>query len=180
MKTMIALVFAMLAISMFAADQKQPETPQLPFQITLKNGAVLKKISVVRWDKEYVVLKHQGGIDPVRYTGMDDKDREIFEIYKAVGLVKDKARKDQINAQAQAESDAYVADMARKEKIRSAISTKHIVVGMTPSEAIESWGPPDKINSSGGSSGSYQQWIYGKYGTYVYFRDGKLSSWQDL
>ena len=60
-----------------------------------------------------------------------------------------------------------------KEKI----SDKKIWIGMTKEMAIESWGRPEDINRTVGSFGVHEQWIYGD--TFVYFEDGKLTSWQD-
>ena len=43
--------------------------------------------------------------------------------------------------------------------------------------ALESWGQPDDINRSVGSWGVHEQWVYGD--EYLYFENGKLTSWQD-
>jgi len=71
---------------------------------------------------------------------------------------------------------------------RSDILAGDLVTGMTPGEAVASWGQPYKVNSSGGRYGAREQWLYGfrdpyRYSRwitthYIYFEDGELSSWQ--
>lgn len=71
------------------------------------------------------------------------------------------------------------------EEIRD-ILNRIIWTGMTKEQAVLSWGRPSSINSSGGIYGSYEQWVYKKYygrmlGStykYLYFENGKLTSWQ--
>lgn len=52
-----------------------------------------------------------------------------------------------------------------------------IWVGMSKAMAIDSWGEPTRMNTSGGAGGEREQWVYGE-GRYLYFQDGKLESWQ--
>lgn len=53
-----------------------------------------------------------------------------------------------------------------------------IWIGMNKEQCEFSWGSPDDINKSVGSWGTHEQWVYDS-GTYVYFENGKLTSWQD-
>lgn len=57
------------------------------------------------------------------------------------------------------------------------IIDEKIWIGMTDKMALDSWGRPTDINRSVGSWGTHEQWIY--YETYLYFENGKLTSWQD-
>jgi hypothetical protein len=52
-------------------------------------------------------------------------------------------------------------------------------LGMTAKQVIEntSWGKPNSINTSGGKWGIHEQWVYD--GSYLYFENGKLTSWQN-
>lgn len=50
-------------------------------------------------------------------------------------------------------------------------------IGMTSRMARESLGNPIKINSSSGSWGNHEQWVY-KKGLYLYFENGLLKSYQ--
>ena len=53
-----------------------------------------------------------------------------------------------------------------------------IWVGMTESMARESWGYPQDINRTVSSRGVSEQWVY-RGNVYLYFEDGKLTTYQD-
>jgi hypothetical protein len=61
-----------------------------------------------------------------------------------------------------------------------------IEIGMTEEQVIGQLGKPLRVNRSGSASGTSDQWVYsgmdfkplGSGNKYLYFRDGKLSSWQ--
>lgn len=67
------------------------------------------------------------------------------------------------------------------------IDQKKIHIGMSKLCCVCAWGDPrvfGRINKSVGSWGVHEQWVYkqviGQYSaTYVYFENGKISSWQD-
>ena len=65
--------------------------------------------------------------------------------------------------------------------ILDAIKKHSIVMGMTKEQVKLSWGLPIDINRSVGSWGVHEQWVYGgRYSRkYLYFENGKLTSWQD-
>lgn len=69
MKIKSLLLSICLCGSLFAADA------QMPSEVRLANGVVLKKVSVVRWTKDAVVLKHQSGIDPVQFANIHAEDK---------------------------------------------------------------------------------------------------------
>ncbi|WP_243374601.1 hypothetical protein [Geotalea sp. SG265] len=64
------------------------------------------------------------------------------------------------------------------KKSLNAIANGKIFIGMTKDEAVASWGKPQDINRSAGSWGINEQWVYGDR-TYLYFKNGRLTSWQD-
>jgi len=156
---MKTILLALLLCSSVLAEEAKT-LPPLPSSVTLKNGYVLKNVSVVRWDKDAVVLKHSAGVDPVRFDGMTPEVKAVFLANAEVGL-----------AQKQ-------ADQVLNNRISAAITRHALIVGMTPEQAIQSWGKPDEINASPGR----EQWIYNRESientVYVYFNNGKLSSWQ--
>jgi hypothetical protein len=76
----------------------------------------------------------------------------------------------------EAKRDLETAELERQKKFEDAIGHKNIMVGMSSDQVRRSWGSPERINSSGGISGSHEQWIYGD--DYVYFDADKLTSWQ--
>lgn len=64
------------------------------------------------------------------------------------------------------------------KKVANAIENQQVVLGMTSDQAIASWGEPSSVNRTAGSWGMHEQWVYGDK-TYLYFKNGKLTSWQD-
>lgn len=70
------------------------------------------------------------------------------------------------------------------EKIKKCILSRKLMRGMDVEQVILCWGSPRKINTSTGSWGKHDQWVY--YSTeynineykYVYFENGILTSWQ--
>ena len=50
---------------------------------------------------------------------------------------------------------------------------------MTEAMARESVGYPDDINKTTGAWGVHEQWVYSENDMYLYFENGKLTSWQD-
>lgn len=54
-------------------------------------------------------------------------------------------------------------------------------IGMTKKQVIAIWGKPNDINRTVGSWGIHEQWVYSYVGDgcYLYFEDGRLTSWQD-
>ena len=58
------------------------------------------------------------------------------------------------------------------------IADGRVARGMTREMAREAWGEPDDINVSVGSWGRHEQWVYDRWDSYLYFENGKLTSWQ--
>lgn len=73
------------------------------------------------------------------------------------------------------------ARLAYKERVQTAIVEGKVFIGMTADEVRQSWGSPTKINSSIGSYGKHDQWVYerAQKGTqYVYLENGTVTSMQ--
>lgn len=67
-----------LALSVQAADPAsaaEAPPPPVPSDVQLRNGVTLHKVSVVRWEKDHVVLKHAGGADPIRYVDIAESQK---------------------------------------------------------------------------------------------------------
>jgi hypothetical protein len=62
-------------------------------------------------------------------------------------------------------------------KMAERIAIGGLYIGMTKEMVIESWGSPYDINTTSGSWGIHEQWIYTNNG-YLYFENGKLTSTQ--
>lgn len=74
-----SLALTIIVASACFADDATPQPPKLPHDVTLTNGAVLHHVSVIRWGKETVTLKHDSGADPIRYSNMAPDTRKAFE-----------------------------------------------------------------------------------------------------
>ncbi len=46
-----------------------------PAEIRLSSGAILRKTSLVRWTPDGLVVRHAGGVDPVRFIHVAEPDR---------------------------------------------------------------------------------------------------------
>lgn len=81
-------------------------------------------------------------------------------------------------------------DLSRKQQIdklnvsdelENIMKEKKIIIGMTANQVLLSWGHPYDKNSSVGSYGRHEQWIYKVSGfkyDYLYFENGILTSYQ--
>ena len=67
-------------------EEPKAALPPLPENLTLSRGFSFKKISVVRWLKESVVIRHVGGVEFIRYDRMRPADRKLFESHRDEGL----------------------------------------------------------------------------------------------
>lgn len=63
------------------------------------------------------------------------------------------------------------------KKVLAAIEKQNISMGMTEKQVLASWGRPSNINRTVGPWGVHEQWVYS--GSYLYFENGRLTSWQD-
>jgi hypothetical protein len=55
---------------------------------------------------------------------------------------------------------------------------KNIVIGMTKEMVMAAIGYPDDINTTEGSWGTHEQWVYDKEDMYIYFENNKLTTIQ--
>jgi len=82
MRTMLlrlVLIAACLGPPLLADDSQPAPTPTpvpvMPTNLKLTNGVVLHNVSVVRWMKESVTLRHTGGADTIYYSYIAEPDR---------------------------------------------------------------------------------------------------------
>lgn len=75
------------------------------------------------------------------------------------------------------EEEREAAIAAQPEPVRTQIRSGKVYLGFTKEQVVLTWGKPLRVNRHGGSWGVHEQWVYAN--TYLYFRDGKLSSYQD-
>jgi|CZKI01.1.fsa_nt_gi hypothetical protein len=73
---MAGLSLPLLADAPASAPTPTPTpVPTMPPNIKLTNGAVLHNVSVVRWLRESVTLRHTGGADTIYYNYIAEPDR---------------------------------------------------------------------------------------------------------
>jgi hypothetical protein len=71
----------------------------------------------------------------------------------------------------------YIVKNPQFIKFKNTVIEKKIELGMPERLLILSWGVPEKINKTVGSWGEHKQFVYNNR-TYVYIKNGKISSWQ--
>ena len=62
-------------------------------------------------------------------------------------------------------------------KFGSSVAEGTIEIGMNKKMVKDAWGLPDHINTTTGSYGTHEQWVYGN--SYLYFKNGIVTSKQD-
>ena len=93
-------------------------------------------------------------------------------------LKRDQAKEQQLQDQAKIKRER---DLIKKygSHYGKMISEGRFAVGMTKDMLIESIGRPNDINRTVGSWGVHEQWVYDIYDLYIYFENGKVTSFQD-
>ena len=107
--------------------------------------------------------------------------KDIYEDMPLVcGKFQLKSYFDNVKALDIAEKNKRNANLTRKYGASSAklILQGKIRIGMTKNMCRDSWGEPDDINTSTGSFGVHEQWVYGM-SSYLYFENGILTSIQN-
>lgn len=66
-------------------------------------------------------------------------------------------------------------------KVKRDVLKGEVHIGMTAEQVRASWGHPRDVNKTVTRSTVREQWVYGSglSGTYLYFEDGVLESWQN-
>ena len=164
---------------------------ELPSVLEYQSGMTIADYTVVEWKKTSVIVKKgQGGPFPVTFSTLIPEQREIFEAEASryltanAGKIEAEKAKKKADATAQwnrdhAQRQAVEASKKRAKAISESIRDRKLIVGMTPSQVIESWGKPDSTSIRGGATSGSNQWVYYKKKAthYIYFRDGRLRSW---
>lgn len=138
------------------------------YYIVGPDGRTLGQIPEATFDR-YVQEKVLVNYDPAE------------EIQAEIRQQKAESQKKESNAKLAAAKARTVRIEAIKAKkwpadIEQAVIDKRDHLGMTDEQVRVSIGKPQKINESGGTWGTHQQWVYGS--TYLYFENGILRSYQ--
>jgi len=135
--------------------------------------------------KEIVILQNKITKIRLKYEKEDNKRRKEAEERdkkRAIEEMREKQIKEKETPGTPSYRQEYVKNHhALSKRTKNDILKGLIRIGMTKEQATASWGRPQDINRSVGSWGVHEQWIYGEFphSTYVYFDNGKLTSWQD-
>lgn len=161
MKNAIILLFVLAWLPPIYPEDSP--TPKMPDEVTLTSGRVLKKVQVVRWEKDRVVLKYAGGADPIAFDLFKTPTPAEIEEIRVASIPKQKIAAE---------------EEKRQKHFESLILQKKIDIGMTPQQAERAWGPPRSKNISKSDSGQSEIWFYQPSGTYIQFRGGLVTNWQ--
>ena len=171
---------------------------ELPTEIKLTNGFVMKGCRIVRWDTDKVTVNYVGGTVQVRFENIDPAQRTLIEPHKDEAL-----RKQQIDDRKEARALATVehkqdvrerhdarrqAELDRRNAaIQQGLEQHQLVAGMTMEQVKSMFGPPAQSSSLTDVNGS-EWWIYagrGKDGNgvptnlQVHFRAGVVTRWNN-
>jgi len=141
----------------------------------LKVGSDSLTFGKISQDKLNAISKY-GNPDIVDLTGWQQistkRDLEIWVFYDDLKFI-----------QFYADDGSFYEEKNVSYKIMQGIKNKHLIIGMDEIEAdivMELKGCLLlRTNRSVCKWGVYKQKIYGDYGPYLYFENGKLTSWQD-
>ena len=61
-------------------------------------------------------------------------------------------------------------------KFGNCVAERKIIIGMNKKMVRDAWGVPDNINTTTGSYGTHEQWVYNS--RYIYFKNGIVTSIQ--
>lgn len=76
---------------------------------------------------------------------------------------------------------ARSAPLTDQQKHNQEWPGESLKIGMTANEVVAILGEPDYRNRTVSGSGTFEQWVYGRFylPLYVYIRNGKLTAWQE-
>lgn len=142
--------------------------------VKIADGSVLqcKDITLVDGDNTYIyaILSNNNEtlIQPI-YTNMKGGSLSYGDLI----------REDEYNKESKEKEESKLA-LIKKYGISNAkkILEGIVVTGWTKQMCLESWGEPKDINTTSGSFGVHEQWVY-DYNRYLYFENGKLTTIQN-
>jgi hypothetical protein len=89
MRSLLCFLLIFSVARLVAADDATPPgPPQLPQDLTLTSKVVLHKISVVRWEKDRVIIHYPGGTDPIYYKYIAEPQRSVMLALRDIEMAK--------------------------------------------------------------------------------------------
>lgn len=175
------------------------QASDLPDQIKLTNGFVMRDCEVLRWEKDSVLVKYVGGTVPIKFANMSPDSRKAFESQQKNALIK-QHRADELSAamarshdsgdsndngtEAAAKKDA---DEQKESAIQHGVTYHELVKGMTQDQVKQAYGYPNSTSDDSGSA----TWTFAHRSKFVweydgtqkdvtlYFTDGRLTGWRN-
>lgn len=143
----------------------------LPMEVELINGIRLRDAVVLQWQADGVLIKHLGGIDPIKFERIIPEQRALFETQLSDRLRKQAAAyysaavaaRHQENVRQMNEVSAQTQEEYREEErefFESEVSKHHLLIGMTMDQVRRSWGSPTTSNPMDSPDGHSLLWIY--------------------
>ena len=190
MKNLFALFAFFAALTCAAQD--------LPTEIKLTNGFIMKGCTIVRWETDSITVSYVGGIVPVRFENIDPAQRAAIESHKEAALKKQLSadrKKEKALERVEHKQDARERHEAKRQEeidrkdaaIQQGLEQHQLVTGMTMDQVRSIFGPPAQSSSLTDVNGS-DWWIYagrGKDGNgvptnlQVHFRAGGVVRWNN-
>lgn len=190
MKKLFALLAFLAALTCAAQD--------LPTEIKLTNGFVMKGCTIVRWDTDTITVNYVGGTVPVRFENIDPAQRAAIESHKEAALKKQLSadrKKEKALERVEHKQDARERHEAKRQEeidrkdaaIQQGLEQHQLIAGMTMDQVRSIFGPPAQSSSLTDVNGS-DWWIYagrGKDGNgvptnlQVHFRAGVVVRWNN-
>ncbi len=194
MKKLFALI-ALVAVLTCAAQD-------LPTEIKLTNGFVMKDCTIVRWSTDVITVKYIGGTVPVRLENIEPVDRAWIVAHQATAL-QEQAEADEKAAKELATTEHKQAGQEKREAekqakkqaeierknaaIEQGVEQHQLVAGMTMDQVRGLYGPPLRSSSLTNVNAS-EWWIYpglGKDGNgvptnlQIHFKAGVVTHWNN-
>jgi hypothetical protein len=190
MKKLFLLIVTAAALTCAAQD--------LPTDIKLTNGFVMKDCTILRWSTDVITVKYVGGTVPVRLENIDPVDRAWIVSHQATAL-QEQAEADEKAAEALAKVQHKQAEQEKREAkkqaeidrknaaIQQGLERHQLVAGMTMDQVRIMFGPPWHSSSLTNVNAS-EWWIYPGLGKdangvptnlQIHFKAGLVTHWNN-
>lgn len=194
MKKLFIVILLLISINAFS-QQSYIGTTTIKASTRLRNqpSSSGEVITTIKKNKTIKVLKYSGDsywqveykneigfVNDVTLVITEEMNKAIKEDEGKKVLSELKQKQDILAAQQKKRAERK-EKLAEKYGVLNAnfILNGKLFTGMTKEMVIESIGKPDDINKTTGPWGVHEQWVYDKKNMYVYFENGKLTSWQE-
>jgi len=155
------------------SEPKKPVAPggPLPTEVTLTNGVTLHHVTVVQWQSDKLVLRHDGGTAPIRlehiipdhrahFTANLQRELELQTAANNYAARQGEAEQQMRSYQEQMQTASVERQAQRQAEIEEAISHHRLMVGMTMLQVRSSWGTPNRTTTITHEYGPGTVWFY--------------------